>query len=366
MESKAELFEQIRADATARRRAAGPSRVPALEEPQVALRAVAGAPVRRLPASAGVRELAELADPGAVVLRSHRAVAGFAVRGVKRALLGLLAEVLDRQGRSNAEALAAVERLERRAGRARRLLESRLDALEANAARLAGRLSPPTETGFDYAAFEDAFRGDAARLRPVFAGYVALLTDPGAQPVLDLGCGRGAFLELLRDRGIEARGIDIDPRAVAVARSRGLDVAEGDLLDGLRAWPDGSLGAIVSFQVVEHLPLPRVQELLHLAREKIRPGGTLVLETVNVASAYALAHGWSIDPTHRLRLHPRVLRALAESAGFQNVELRSTSPVEPEDSLATDGADRSGDFARADWIFAPQDCSLVAKRRSLG
>jgi 2-polyprenyl-3-methyl-5-hydroxy-6-metoxy-1,4-benzoquinol methylase len=362
MDRTTDLLEEILADAARRRSVAGPSRVPPLEDPRIALSAVAEAPPRRVRPSLGARDLTELIDPRTADLRSHRALAGAAVRAAKRALLRFLAEVLDRQGGFNAEAFAAVERLGRRGGRARRILESRLDALEANAARLAGRLSSPTVVGFDYAAFEGTFRGDAARLQPVFERYLMMLADAGQQPVLDLGCGRGAFLEMLRERGVDARGIDIDPHAVAIARSRGLDVSEGDLLEALRAWPDASLGAVVSFQVVEHLPLPKVQDLLHLAHEKLRPDGTLVLETVNVSSAYALAHGWSIDPTHRLRLHPRVLRALAEAAGFQNVELQSAGEIERGDLLESGAALRGEISARLDWIFAPQDCSLVAKR----
>jgi SAM-dependent methyltransferase len=336
--------------------------VPPLEDPRVALSAVSHGSLRRAKRESTALELSGSVDPRAAELRSHRPVLGVGVRAAKHAVLRLLDGVFERQSRSNAESLAALDALARRGARSQRMLEERLDALEAKAARVAGRLAPPSVVPFDYEAFESAFRGDPARLRPKLEGHRKLLEERDARPVLDLGCGRGTFLEMLREHGVDACGIDSDPRAVAIARSRGLDVREGDLLDGLRAWPDASLGAIVSLQVIEHLPLAAVQEVLRVAREKLRPGGTLVLETVNIASAFALAHGWSIDPTHRLRLHPRVLRSLAESAGFQNIELRGTSPVESESSLELDEVFRKAGDDRLDWIFSPQDAVLVAKR----
>jgi SAM-dependent methyltransferase len=355
------LRDQIRDDAATRRATAGPSRVPPLEDPRVALEAAVGPTGRRLAGHADAGDLHDLADPAAADLRSHRPVVGIAVRAAKRALLGLLEAVLRRQQGFNLVALDAVAALDRGGANARRILEARLDALEANASRFGGRLSPAI-AAFDYDAFERVFRGDPARLRSSLERYCERLEESAAAPVLDLGCGRGEFLEMLRERGIPAYGIDRDPFAVAAARSRGLDVREGDLLSGLRAWPEGSLGAIVAFQVIEHLSLMEVRELLAVSRERLRPGGTLVLETVNVSSPFALAHGWSIDPTHRLRLHARVLRALAEAAGFWGVELRATGSVEPEAVLENDGALRDRGHDPLGWIFAPQDCALVARR----
>jgi O-antigen chain-terminating methyltransferase len=357
------LLKQTRDDARARRLAAGGTRVPTLEQPRLTLR-TAGSGGGRDP-SVSADDLAALADPMAVDLRSHRPIAGFAVRGSKRALLRFLREVFGKQARYNRKAITAAEALAREGTHAAGILASRLETLEASAFRFAGRLSP-TEIPFDYGAFEETFRGDFTRLRSALEGYLSSLEEAGASPVLDLGCGRGVFLEMLREKGIAAHGIDLDAQAVAAARSRGLDVKQGDLLEGLRAWPEGSLGAIVSFQVIEHLSLTELEELLRVAHERLRPGGTLVLETVNVSSPFALAHGWSIDPTHRLRLHPRVLRALVEQAGFQNVELRFAGPVEPPIALERVEDPRGRNFDRLAWIFAPQDCSLVARRSRLG
>ena len=127
---------------------------------------------------------------------------------------------------------------------------------------------------------DDPERGEVdpgrQRLRSSLERYCERFEESGAAPVLDLGCGRGEFLEMLRERGIPGYGIDRDPLAVAGARSRGLDVREGDLLSGLRAWPDGSLGAIVAFQVIEHLSLTEVRELLAVSRAGFDTVGELL------------------------------------------------------------------------------------------
>ncbi|HET6898064.1 MAG TPA: class I SAM-dependent methyltransferase, partial [Vicinamibacteria bacterium] len=125
-----------------------------------------------------------------------------------------------------------------------------------------------------YVAFENRFRGERADLRERLAGYVELFS--GLAPVADLGCGRGEFLELLREKGIAARGVEGNAQAAAVCRGRGLDVHEGDLVDFLRAQPAGSLGGVFAAQVVEHLPPAVLQAMLAEAHRALRPGGRLV------------------------------------------------------------------------------------------
>src|SRR5262245_20927694 len=218
-----EILQEIQDDAVTRRAAAGPSRVPPLEDPRVALEAAIGFAGRRLAGRVDAGELRELADPAVVDLHSHRgAIVGSGVRTAKRALVRLLEPALRRQRGFNLAALEAVAALDRGGTAARRVLEARLDALEANASRLGGRLSPAV-AAFDYDAFERMFRGDIARLRSSLERYCTWFEESCAAPVLDLGCGRGDFLEMLRERGIPAHGIDQDPLAVAAARSRGLD-----------------------------------------------------------------------------------------------------------------------------------------------
>ena len=165
-----------------------------------------------------------------------------------------------------------------------------------------------------YLSFEDYFRGSEDEIRDRQRAYLALLNGRG--PVLDIGCGRGEFLDLLREAGIEATGVDIDPAMVQHCRAKGLEnVQVGDAvgyLDGLR---DHSLGTVFAAQLIEHLPYSELVRFVRAARHKLVPGGLLVVETVNPHAAQALKNFW-IDPTHRHPLFPETVIALCGLTGF--------------------------------------------------
>ena len=136
------------------------------------------------------------------------------------------------------------------------------------------------------------------------------------QDVLDIGCGRGEFLDLLRQQGVRARGLDINHEMVEVCRQRGLDASEGDALGYLRGLADESLGGIFAAQVVEHLEPDYLVRLLQRAGEVLRPGGVLVLETVNVACWFAFFQSYVRDITHVRPLHPETLAYFVRASGF--------------------------------------------------
>jgi len=165
-----------------------------------------------------------------------------------------------------------------------------------------------------YRFFEDVFRGSEDRVRELLAPYVELVRDYA--PVLDVGCGRGEFLDLLTAAGIEARGVDSDAGMAARATARGLDVTVADGVEYLRGLADESLGAITAFQVIEHLPTPLLEQFLLVARRKLRPGGLLIVETVNPHAGHALKTFW-VDPTHQQPLFPEVVLTLVRGAGFR-------------------------------------------------
>jgi SAM-dependent methyltransferase len=165
----------------------------------------------------------------------------------------------------------------------------------------------------DYVAFEDAFRLSEDVIRERQRPYLALLG--GRQPVLDIGCGRGEFLELLRDAGIAGRGVDLDAGMVSRARAKGLEVEQGDAVVYLEHVPDGSLGAVFAAQVVEHLPYERLLAFLRLSARKLAPDGRLIAETVNPHSPTALKNFW-FDLTHQHPVFPEVLLTLCRSIGF--------------------------------------------------
>lgn len=177
---------------------------------------------------------------------------------------------------------------------------------------------------YKYVGFEDRFRGSADAIRQRLLEYVPLFE--GLQDVLDIGCGRGELLDLLGHAGIRARGLDINHEMVEVCRQRGLDAHEGDALTYLRAQPDASLGGIFAAQVVEHLQPDYLVSLLQAAYHALRPGGLLVLETINVSCWFAFFQSYVLDITHVRPLHPDTLAYFVRASGFPHVDIQFSAP----------------------------------------
>ncbi len=192
----------------------------------------------------------------------------------------------------------------------------------------------PTETPLDsykYVGFEDDFRGSPDDIRDRLESYLPYFE--GAADVLDAWCGRGEFLELLRDRGISGRGVDLNHEMAEECRARGLMVDEDDLLSFLRRLPDGSLGGLLAAQVVEHLQPAYLLQVLDAAFHALRPGSTLILETINVASWSAFFQSYIRDITHVRPLHPDTLKYLVSASGFQKIDVRFSSPCSDQNLL---------------------------------
>jgi glycosyltransferase involved in cell wall biosynthesis/SAM-dependent methyltransferase len=168
-----------------------------------------------------------------------------------------------------------------------------------------------------YRGFEDLFRGPEQMIRERQEVFLPLVA--GLEPLLDAGCGRGEFLDVLRDAGIEARGVDLDHGMIERCREKGHEVERGDLLDLLEASGPGSFGAIFSAQVIEHLEADELRRFLRLSAERLRPGGRLIVETVNPHCAEALKAFW-VDPTHQRPLFPETVLALCDLAGFASAD----------------------------------------------
>jgi len=184
-----------------------------------------------------------------------------------------------------------------------------------------------------YVGFEDQFRGSPDDIRRRVEDYLPVFEN--ASDVLDVGCGRGEFLELLRDRGVRAQGIDINPAMVEVCRGKGLQAETGDALAYLGGLPDGSLGGLFAAQVVEHLEPRYLMRLLDAAFDKLRPGAPIVLETINPACWFAFFESYIRDLTHVRPVHPDTLKYLLVATGFQRVEIRYQAPYPEADKLQT-------------------------------
>jgi SAM-dependent methyltransferase len=235
--------------------------------------------------------------------------------------------------------------------------------------RAAAASATPAGSGeaFQYVGFEDRFRGSREAIRERQAHYVALFA--GASDVLDLGCGRGEFLDLLREQGIAARGLDTNHEMVELCRARGLDVAESDALDHVRALPEASLGGLFAAQVVEHLAPAYVASLLDAAGAALRPGAHVVLETINPSCWTAFFESYLRDPTHVRAYHPETLSYLVTAAGFQDAAIRYGAPYPAQARLqhvsgeepATRTLNENADKLNA-LLFGYMDYAVVARR----
>jgi O-antigen chain-terminating methyltransferase len=199
-------------------------------------------------------------------------------------------------------------------------LVRRVDALDAGlyAVPYAADVAEDVAGGSAYSSFEAVFRGSEDRVRDLLRPYVRLLRDH--EPVLDVGCGRGELLDLLREADVAALGVDVDRGMAERARAKGHEVEVGDAVEYLARQPAGRFGAITAIHVIEHLPYEQLLRFFELAHEKLRPGGLLAAETVNPHSLQAFKTFWT-DLTHQAPIFPEVAATLARAHGFSRVEI---------------------------------------------
>lgn len=211
-----------------------------------------------------------------------------------------------------------------------------------------------------YAAFESAFRGSREEIRGRLEFYLDRV-KPGLQdrPVLDIGCGRGEWIELLRDHGIAAYGIDMNSMFVADARESGLDVRQSEALAHLRSLNDACLAGITGFHIIEHLEVDHLIRILDEANRVLVPGGFLLVETPNPENLIVGASSFWNDPTHRAPLPPSVTRFMIEQRGFLNPEVIYLHPA--EEKLRLEGDDRVSQRLNQ-LLYGAQDYAIWARK----
>jgi O-antigen chain-terminating methyltransferase len=189
-----------------------------------------------------------------------------------------------------------------------------------------------------YRAFEDKHRGSRALIKerqrvylPLIQPLVTLYPDAAA---LDLGCGRGEWLELLVETGFKAQGIDLDDGMLAECRARGLSVQTQDALTALQSLPADSQAVVSGFHFAEHIPFEVLQQVVQEALRVLKPAGLLILETPNPENVVVGTANFYLDPSHNRPLPPLLMAFLPEYYGFERVKvLRLQEPVKLDQAL---------------------------------
>ncbi len=182
-----------------------------------------------------------------------------------------------------------------------------------------------------YLALEDRFRGTDQEIKERVQVYLSRF--PEGETVLDLGCGRGETLAVLKEHGIVARGVDSSAEMVRHCIDLGCDASQSDLLEELSQAEEDSLGGVISLHVIEHLREDSLFRMIRLAWRALKPGGVLILETPNPLSIVVSARNFWRDPTHLRPVHPDTLSLMFEQAGFDPVELLELRPFGDGDRL---------------------------------
>jgi 2-polyprenyl-3-methyl-5-hydroxy-6-metoxy-1,4-benzoquinol methylase len=210
-----------------------------------------------------------------------------------------------------------------------------------------------------YASFEDQFRGSRHDIKERFRIYVPILKEAGLTTgILDIGCGRGEWLEVLAEEGFEARGVELNLAMIEQCRERKLDVVSGDAVTYLQGLPDNSLSAVTGFHFIEHVPFETLIKLLDETVRVVKPGGMVIFETPNPENVLVGSQYFYFDPTHRNPLPASVVQFLLESRGLARVEVMRLHPAE---HLKVEGEDELTERFN-DYFFGPMDYAVTGRK----
>jgi O-antigen chain-terminating methyltransferase len=181
-----------------------------------------------------------------------------------------------------------------------------------------------------YSAFEDKFRGNRSLIRERLQIYLPFLQESdihqSGDEILDIGSGRGEWLELLRDEGYQGRGLDINQTMIQQCKGIGLSIVEGDALTYLKSLPDNTLGGITGFHIVEHLPFESLIQLMVETYRVVRPNGLIIFETPNPRNVIVGSCTFYTDPTHKNPIPPEVLQFMVNYSGFEKSQILLLNP----------------------------------------
>jgi SAM-dependent methyltransferase len=214
-----------------------------------------------------------------------------------------------------------------------------------------------------YASFEDRFRGTRSDIKQRQSIYLSYIRDQNTglanTPVIDLGCGRGEWLELLGEEGLEARGIDVNRIFLAACREMHLNVIDEDVLTYLCSLKSGSIGAVTSFHLIEHLPLKTLIAVFDETLRVLKPGGVAIFETPNPGNLIVGSCNFYFDPTHRNPLPAPLTQALLDIRGFSQTEILY---LHPDSANELQSFDRPVQQTLNHFLHGPQDYAVLARK----
>ena len=215
-----------------------------------------------------------------------------------------------------------------------------------------------------YFAFENHFRGTRTEIKERARVYLPCLSEAGVgmteKPVLDVGCGRGEWLELLKENNCSARGADANTTMVALCRELGLDVTLADAVTHLRSLPARSQGAVTGFHIIEHLPFPILLELMAESWRVLQPSGVAIFETPNPGNVQVGTNNFYIDPSHLHPLPALLSQFLLETVGFTNVRILYLQPCDI--SSHEEGADSFMAQRFNEFFYGAQDYAVIGTK----
>jgi O-antigen chain-terminating methyltransferase len=212
-----------------------------------------------------------------------------------------------------------------------------------------------------YLEFENKYRGSRQEVKERVKAYIPIIQKAGAgsrlQPVLDVGCGRGEWLEVLKDEGLIGFGLDSSSTMVEQCKVLGLNVEQGDVLEYLKQIQDESLGAVTGFHIIEHLPFKVWIKVFDEAFRILKPGGVMIFETPNPENVFVSVNTFYWDPSHIRPLPSELVRFVGEARGFCNVEILNLHPMEGK-NLIQDNSEIANRFNR--YFYGPRDYAIIA------
>ena len=221
-------------------------------------------------------------------------------------------------------------------------------------------------TGIDYFDFENHFRGSRKEIKEAESIYLPYFKDK--KFVLDLGCGRGEFLELLQENEIPYLGVDQYEEFVAFCQAKNLNAICQDAIKCLGTQKTDSVGGIFGGQLIEHLKTEQLLGLCRLAYEKLEDGGCLILETPNPMCLSVYRNAFYIDPSHQKPVHPKMMEYILKREGFRKVEIIFPDnskcgyrlPLLNMDTAADLSEFNDGINLLSDILFGSEDYAVIA------